>query len=44
MKEKTIYDRPLLEVVDAYPEKAYCSNPVYDDSDAEDMETQGGLW
>ena len=44
MKEKTIYDRPLLEVVDAYPEKAYCSGSVYDDSDAEDMETQGGLW
>ena len=44
MKEKQIYERPLADIVDAYPEKAYCSGSVYDDSDAEDMETQGGLW
>jgi hypothetical protein len=25
MNEKTIYERPQVEVVDAYPEKAYCS-------------------
>jgi hypothetical protein len=25
MKEKTIYNQPQVEVVDIYPEKAYCS-------------------
>ena len=26
MNEKTVYKQPQIEVVDAYPEKAYCSN------------------
>lgn len=25
MNEKTVYEQPQIEVVDAYPEKAYCS-------------------
>ena len=25
MKEKTIYNQPQVEVVDIFPEKAYCS-------------------
>lgn len=29
MKEKTIYESPQIEVVDAYPEKAYCSGNNY---------------
>ena len=44
MKEKTIYDRPLLEVVDAYPEKAYCSGVSNSAGDGEDMESQNGEW
>jgi hypothetical protein len=44
MKEKTIYDRPQVDVVDAYPEKAYCSNSGYNVGNTEEMESQDGEW
>lgn len=39
MNEKTIYERPQVEVVDAYPEKAYCSV-----GGGENTNPKGGIW
>ena len=44
MKEKTIYESPQIEVVDAYPEKAYCSGGNNYSSDVETMETEDGYF
>ena len=44
MKEKTIYESPQIEVVDAYPEKAYCSGGNNYSSGAETMETEEGYF
>ena len=32
MNEKTVYEQPQIEVVDAYPEKAYCSTGTGENS------------
>lgn len=44
MKEKTIYESPQIEVVDAYPEKAYCSGGNNYSSGGEAMETEEGYF
>ena len=42
MKEKTIYESPQIEVVDAYPEKAYCSGGNNYSSGGETTEIETG--
>jgi hypothetical protein len=40
MNEKTVYKQPQIEVVDAYPEKAYCSGGNNYSSGAESSDVQ----
>ena len=45
MNEKTVYEQPQIEVVDAYPEKAYCSGselPV--NNGGESSKPEPGNW
>ena len=44
MKEKTIYESPQIEVVDAYPEETYCSGGNNYSSGGENMETEDGYF
>lgn len=44
MKEKTIYESPQIEVVDAYPEKAYCSGGNNNTGDVESSEVEEGYY
>ena len=45
MNEKTVYEQPQIEVVDAYPEKAYCSTGSGDNGDTENLTVdESGKW
>ena len=45
MKEKQVYERPLAEVLDVFPERVLCGSGEFNgESDAESMESQYGEW
>ena len=44
MKEKKLYERPLSEVLDVFPERVLCQSPTVCNSDPEDMDLQQGAW
>ena len=45
MKEKKVYERPLTEVLDVFPERVLCQSPAACNAvSEEDMELQQGAW